>query len=159
MQTPVAQRPLSVYDMEAILRVTRGLAAPFDLTTMLAEVRQFPPFFGRTSFLGPKAGMLITAAIVLVVSNLVDLSAIASVGSACSLVVFLLVGISGYRRRKEIGANLVVVLAAIAVTAIVLVFFIVDTLRNAPEAFVAIVAIATLSVILDLVWKRARPAV
>ena len=38
MQTPVAQRPLSVYDMEAILRVTRGLAAPFDLTTMLGEV-------------------------------------------------------------------------------------------------------------------------
>ena len=38
MQTPVAQRPLSAYDMEAILRVTRGLAAPFDLTTMLGEV-------------------------------------------------------------------------------------------------------------------------
>ena len=38
MQTPVAQRPLSVHDMEAILRVTRGLAAPFDLTTMLGEV-------------------------------------------------------------------------------------------------------------------------
>ena len=139
--------------------VLATLYASSGLTTMLAEVRQFPPFFGRTSFLGPKAGMLITAAIVLVVSNLVDLSAIASVGSACSLVVFLLVGISGYRRRKEIGANLVVVLAAIAVTALVLVFFIVDTLRNAPETFVAIVAIATLSVILDLVWKRARPAV
>jgi amino acid transporter len=139
--------------------VLATLYASSGLTTMLAEVRQFPPFFGRTSFLGPKAGMLITAAIVLVVSNLVDLSAIASVGSACSLVVFLLVGISGYRLRKVIGANLVVVLAAIAVTAIVLVFFIVDTLRNAPETFVAIVAIATLSVILDLVWKRARPAV
>ena len=38
MQTPVAQRPLSIRDMEAILRVTRGLAAPFDLTTMLGEV-------------------------------------------------------------------------------------------------------------------------
>jgi len=139
--------------------VLATLYASSGLTTMLAEVRQFPPFFGRTSFLGPKAGMLITAAIVLVVSNLVDLSAIASVGSACSLVVFLLVGISGFRLRKVIGANLVVVLAAIAVTAIVLVFFIVDTLRNAPETFVAIVAIATLSVILDLVWKRARPAV
>ena len=38
MQTPVAHRPLSIHDMEAILRVTRGLAAPFDLTTMLGEV-------------------------------------------------------------------------------------------------------------------------
>jgi amino acid transporter len=136
--------------------VLATLYASSGLTTMLAEVRQFPPFFGRTSFLGPRAGMLITAAIVLVVSNLVDLSAIASVGSACSLVVFMLVGISGFRRRKEIGANPVIVLAAIAVTAIVLAFFVVDTLRNAPETFAAIVAIATLSVILDLVWKRMR---
>jgi hypothetical protein len=48
------------------------------------------------------------------------------------------------------------VLAAIAVTAIVLAFFAVDTLRNAPETFTAIVGIALLSVLLDFVWKRAR---
>ena len=46
---------------------------------------------------------MITAAIVLVVSNLVDLGAIASVGSACSLMVFMLVGIAGYRLRAETG--------------------------------------------------------
>ena len=45
---------------------------------------------------------------------------------------------------------------AIAATAIVLVFFAIDTLRNAPETFVAIVAIALLAVVLDLVWKRVR---
>ena len=55
--------------------------------------------------------MLITAAIVLVVSNLVDLSAIASVGSACSLVIFLLVGVAAYRRRGDTGANAAIVLA------------------------------------------------
>ncbi|HJR61395.1 MAG TPA: hypothetical protein VJ813_18435 [Vicinamibacterales bacterium] len=43
-----------------------------------------------------------------------------------------------------------------AATAIVLVFFAIDTLRNAPETFVAIVAIAALAVLLDLVWKRIR---
>ena len=37
--------------------------------------------------------------------NLVDLSAIASVGSACSLVIFLLVGVAGYRRRADTGAQ------------------------------------------------------
>ena len=50
------------------------------------------------------------------------------------------------------------VLAAIAVTATVLGFFAVDTLRNAPETFVAIVAIALLSVALDAVWKHSRGA-
>ena len=139
--------------------VNATLYASGGLTGMLAEVRQFPPFFGRSSPLGPHAGMLITSAIVLVVSNLVDLSAIASVGSACSLLIFLLVGVTGYRRRADTGSLAVVVLAAIAATAVVLVFFAVDTLRNAPETFAAIVGIALLAVVLDAAWKRVRPAV
>ena len=139
--------------------VNATLYASGGLTGMLAEVRQFPPFFGRSSPLGPHAGMLITSAIVLVISNLVDLSAIASVGSACSLLIFLLVGVTGYRRRADTGSLAVVVLAAIAATAVVLVFFAVDTLRNAPETFAAIVGIALLAVVLDAVWKRVRPAV
>ncbi len=47
-------------------------------------------------------------------------------------------------------------LAGIAATAVVLAFFAVDTLRNAPETFIAIVAITALAVVLDLVWKRSR---
>jgi hypothetical protein len=69
---------------------------------------------------------------------------------------FLLVGIAGYRRRTETGANALVVLAAIAATGIVLVAFGVDTLRHAPETFSAIVGIAVLSVALDVLWKWAR---
>jgi hypothetical protein len=70
--------------------------------------------------------------------------------------IFLLVGAGGYRRRAETGSNPLIVLLAIAVTAIVLVFFAVDTARNAPETFVAIVAIAALAVVLDTLWRRAR---
>jgi amino acid transporter len=136
--------------------VLATLYASGGLTRMLAGAGQFPPFFGSGSRLGPNAGMLVTAAIVLVVSNVVDLSAIASVGSACSLVIFLLVGISAYRLRAEIGAHVAIVLIALAATAIVLVFFAVDTLRNAPETFAAIVAITLLAVLLDVVWKRVR---
>jgi amino acid transporter len=136
--------------------VNATLYASGGLTSMLAEVGQFPGFFGRTSPLGPRAGLLITAAIVLVVSNLVDLSAIASVGSACSLLIFLLVGLSAFRLRGEIGAKGSIVLVGMAATMIVLVFFAVDTLRNAPETFTAIVAISLLAVVLDLVWKRVR---
>jgi amino acid transporter len=136
--------------------VNATLYASSGLTAMLAEVGQFPPFFGRGSPLGSKAGLLITAAIVLVVSNLVDLSAIASVGSACSLVIFLLVGMAGYRLRSSTGARGPIVLLGMAATAVVLAFFAVDTLRNAPETFAAIVGIAALAVLLDIVWKRIR---
>ena len=136
--------------------VNATLYASAGLTSMLADVGQFPPFFGRGSRLGSHGGMLITAGIVLVISNLIDLSAIASVGSACSLLIFLLVGAAGYRLRSETGSLGAIVLVGMAATAIVLVFFAIDTLRNAPETFTAIVAIALLAVVLDLVWKRIR---
>jgi amino acid transporter len=136
--------------------VNATLYASGGLTGMLAQTGQFPPFFGRGSRLGQHAGLLITSALVLAVANLVDLSAIASVGSACSLMIFLLVGIAGYRRRAETGSNALVVLVAIGATGVVLVAFAIDTLRNAPETFSAIVGIAALSVALDLLWKWAR---
>ena len=116
--------------------VVATLYASSGLTRMLSDVGQFPPFFGPTSRLGTKSGVLISAAVVLVVANTVDLSAIASVGSACSLAIFVLVGV--------------------AVTLVVLAFFAVDTVRNAPQTFTAIVVVGALAVILDLVWKRAR---
>ena len=50
---------------------------------------------GGKSRLGPHAGLLITAGAVLIVANAVDLSAIASVGSAVALAIFLLVGVAG----------------------------------------------------------------
>jgi amino acid transporter len=136
--------------------VNATLYASGGLTSMLAETGQFPTFFGRSSRLGAHAGVLITAGLVLVVSNTIDLSAIASVGSACSLLVFLLVGASGYRLRAETSASGLIVLAGMAATVVVLVFFVIDTIRNAPETFAAIVAIALLAVVLDFLWKRSR---
>lgn len=136
--------------------VVATLYASRGLTGMLSDVGQFPSFFGRGSRLGAKSGVLISAAAVLVVSNTVDLSAIASVGSACSLMIFVLVGVAGYRLRSATGANAPLILVGIAATLVVLAFFVVDTFRNAPQTFTAIVVIGLLAVALDFVWKRAR---
>ena len=94
----------------------------------------------------------------LVVSRHVDLSAIASVGSACSLAIFPVRRHRGLPAAGQTNSRGEIVLAAIAVTAIVLVFFAVDTLRNAPETFAAIVAILLLAIALDFIWKRSRGA-
>jgi amino acid transporter len=126
------------------------------LTNSLAEIGQFPPLLGRNSRLGRHGGLVLTGILVLLLANLVDLSAIASVGSACSLMVFVLVGIAGYRLRSQTGARSSIVLLGIAVTLVVLGFFAVDTLRNAPETLTAIVGVTLLAVALDLVWKRMR---
>ena len=138
--------------------VNATLYASGGLTGMLAGVGQFPPLFGRKTGGGIHVGLLVTAALVLVVANLVDLSAIASVGSAIALAVFVLVALAGYRRRQDTGANPVIAVATIAVSAIVLIFFAVDTLHNDPATFVATLAIGLLAVVLDFFWKRHRAA-
>ena len=129
------------------------LYASSNLTGMLAEERLFPPIFGSRSRFGRKGGLIITTGLVLLVANLVDLSAIASVGSAVSLIVFVLVGVAGYRRRADTGASTVLVVLAIVVTAVVLAFFAVDTARNAPETFGAIVGIGVLAIVLDRLFR------
>jgi amino acid transporter len=147
----------TVMAVAALLSTTGATNATFyasgNLTGMLAEEGLFPAFFGRGSRLGPHAGLLITGGLVLLIANLADLSAIASVGSAVALVVFLLVGLAGYRLRRETASNTGLVLAAMCVTVVVLVSFAVDTWRTAPETFVAILGILAVAVVLDG-WTR-----
>jgi amino acid transporter len=129
------------------------LYASGNLTDQLAKTGIFPDFFGETSRLGRHAGLLITTGLVLIVANLVDLSAIASVGSAVSLVVFVLVGIAGWRRRADTNSNPVIVSMAIIVSAIVLGFFVVDTVQNAPWTFVAIIGLGLVAIVLEVLVR------
>ena len=132
------------------------LYASGNLTEQLAKEKLFPDMFGETSRLGRHAGLLITSGLVLIIANLVDLSAIASVGSAVALMVFLLVGLAGWRRRADTKSNPLIVVLAIAATGIVLGFFAVDTLQNAPETFTAIVLLGLLAIVLDALVRRHR---
>jgi amino acid transporter len=129
-----------------------------NMTGMLASVGLFPSFFGQDSRLGAKAGLLITGGVVLLVANLVDLSAIASVGSATALVLFLIICAAAYRLRANTGSSLVLIGLATAVTAIVLLAFSIDTLRNAPQTFVAMILIGVVAIVFDAVWRAERPA-
>jgi amino acid transporter len=148
---------MAVAALIATAGATNGtLFASAGLTKSLADLGQFPPLLGTGSRLGKHGGLLVTSAVGLVLANLVELGAIASVGSACTLVVFLLLGVAGLRLRGETGASAGIVLVGMAACAVVLGFFAVDTLRNAPETFTAIVGVTALSVVLDLVWKWVR---
>ena len=150
----------TVMAVAALLSTTGATNATFyasgNLTAMLADEGLFPAFFGAGSRLGKKAGLLITGGLVLVIANVADLSAIASVGSAVALAIFLVVGLAGFRLRRETGSNTGLVVTSMAVTAVVLVSFAVDTWRTAPETFAAIVGILALAVVLDGWTRRSR---
>jgi amino acid transporter len=136
--------------------VMATLYASAGFTGALADVGQFPPLFGRNSRIGLHGGLIVTTALTLLFVNVFDLGALASIGSAVSLSVFVLVGLGALRLRREIGAQTWIVLAAVACSAVVLVVFAVDTLHNDPRAFWAMIAVVVLGVVTDAVWKRAR---
>jgi amino acid transporter len=146
----------------ALLATSSSVLATFyasvGLTGTLAEVGQFPPLFGSTSRLGRHGGLVVTIVLTLLFINVFDIGALASIGSAVSLAVFVLVGVSGLRLRHEIAAHAWVILAAIAASGVALAFFVVDTFDNDPRAFWAMIAIVGLGIMADLVWKRLRDA-
>ena len=79
-----------------------------------------------------------------------------SIGSAIALLVFTMVSVGHLRVRGDTGASLIVLLIAIASTVVVLITFALTTLVEEPATAVTLVAIILLSVVVDLVWKRAR---
>lgn len=101
-------------------------------------------------------GMAISVAIVLVLALFLDLSQIADIGSAVALAIFSMVGIAGFRLRKQTNSNALVILAAIALDLVVLAFFLVDTARNKPSVFVSMIVVFALTVVFDLWWKAVR---
>ena len=137
--------------------VNATLYASGGLTKMLAGVGQFPPILGRESRLGLHGGMLYHRG-----DRARDLEPRRSLRHRVGRQRLLSADLHARRRspptgsRTETGSHVVMILLAIAATVIVLVFFAVDTLRNTPETFLAILAITALSVLLDFIWKRSR---
>lgn len=134
--------------------VTATLYASEGLTSALAEVGQFPTVFGTTSRLGRHGGLWITTVATLLFVNVFDLGALASIGSAVSLAVFVLVGVAAIRLRETIAAHLSVLLAGVLFSVLVLLVFAVDTYRNDQPAFWTMVILPCLALGLDTAWKR-----
>jgi L-asparagine transporter-like permease len=101
-------------------------------------------------------GLLITAAVAIVLAAGFDLSSIASLGSAIALLVFTLVTAAHFRVRRETVANTLVLSVAITSTIVVLLTFAFTTLVEEPATAAALAIILLLSVALDLGWKRTR---
>jgi hypothetical protein len=101
-------------------------------------------------------GLLATAVPVIVVVILFDLSAIASIGSAVALMIFLLVTLGHLRIRGQTGANLGILLAALLTAGIALLTFVFTTLVQEPASILTLLAILAISAALDIGWDRAR---
>src|SRR5690349_15349135 len=135
-----------------------GLYPAQGLSERLAETGQFPPLMARKLGGRASAGLLIQAAVCLVLAVVFKLDSIASIGSAVALVIFTMITAAHLRIRSETGASLPMLVLAIVAAGAVFVTFVFTTLIHEPASIVTLLAIVVLSIGLDYGWKRSRPS-
>ena len=134
--------------------VTATLYASDGLTDSLAEERLFPPVFGPTSRLGAHGGLVITSVLTILFVTVLDLGSLASVGSAVSLTVFVLVAVGAYRKREQLQARTWLVLTAIIVSGVVLAGFALDLLLHDRRSLAVALLLVVVALVVDEVWAR-----
>jgi amino acid transporter len=133
-----------------------GLYPAAGLSERLVDTGQFPPPMGRRLGGRLPMGLLVQAAVCIALVLLFRLSAIASIGSAVALMIFTLVTVAHLRVRRDTGANVALLVCAIAAAGIVLVTFIFTDLIHEPASIATILGIVAVSAGIDLWWKRRR---
>lgn len=133
-----------------------GLYPAAGASRELAATRVFPPILGRDLGGRVNVGLLLTAAVSLLLAVFFNLTAIASIGSAVALLIFGLITAAHFRVYRDTGARLSLLVLAMLTIATVLVAFAIDTLFNDLTAMAALIAIVAVAITLDLVWSRIR---
>jgi amino acid transporter len=134
-----------------------GLYPANGLCTDLAAKGQFPPVLARRVRDGT-VGLLVAAGLILVLTVVFDLSAIANLGSATALIGFLLVSVAHLRVVGETGARRWLIILGGIVTAATFVYFTATTIVGDPVTLTALLIFIVLAIVLDAVWKRVRDA-
>ena len=133
-----------------------GLYPAQGLSERLAETGQFPPLMARKTGGRASNGLLVQAAVCLVLAVVFNLDSIASIGSAVALVIFTMITAAHLRIRAETGANLLMLILAIVAAGAVFVTFVFTTLIHEPASIATLAGILVLSVALDYGWKHFR---
>ena len=131
-----------------------GLYPAAGLSERLAETGQFPPLMARRFRGRASNGLLIQAAVCLILAVVFKLDSIASIGSAVALVIFTMITAAHLRIRAETRANLLILVLAIVAAGAVFVTFVFTTLIHEPASIVTLAGILVLSVALDYGWKH-----
>jgi len=133
-----------------------GLYPAPGISEELANNGQFPPIMGRKIGGRAHVGLLVAAALTILMALFFDLNAIASIGSAVALAIFAMVTIGHLRIRSQTGARLSLLILALVTSAIALITFVFTSLLKEPASIVTLIAIFVISVLIDLWWTRVR---
>lgn len=112
--------------------INAALYGSTNVTYVLAKEGELPEDFDRRSWHHAPEGLFITAAMVLVLATVLDLSQVASLGGLAALLVYVAVGAAHLRLRGKTGAHTSILVVTIIATAGVAVAFIVRMVTDQP---------------------------
>jgi amino acid transporter len=134
--------------------VNSQLYACIGATFMMAKDGHLPPVFARQRRSGGTQGLVISAILILILANLFDLTAIASVGSAVALAIYVLITIAHLRMAGETKASKPVLVVALVTTSVAILVFAWYTLKTEPRTFVVLVVTMVLAWVVEAIWRR-----
>jgi amino acid transporter len=121
---------------------------------MIARDGELPKPLARTEWQQATGGLILTAALVILVTLLFDLSGIAMMGSAAFLLVYAAVNAGHLRVLKETGANAIIVWLSILTCLAMFAILSVYTWQQQPAAITALVLIAAASFVAEWLYRR-----
>jgi amino acid transporter len=111
-----------------------GIFGVTNITFTLAETGQLPARF-KKEIVASTRGLTISAVLALLMVNFLDLTTVASLGSATSLVVYSMVNFGAWRLLKESGWHQAVILMSIVACVFAICVWCVYTYRHSPGSF------------------------
>ncbi len=121
---------------------------------MIARDGELPADLSRTEWRGATNGLILTAALVVLVMLAFDLSGIAMMGSAAFLLIYAAVNAGHLRVLEQTGANAVIVWLSIITCLVMFVILAVYTYQQQPAAIAALVIIAAVSFLAEAIYRR-----
>jgi len=119
----------------------------------IARDGQLPTFFERRVWASGVEGLVITAALVVVLSNLLKLDGIAMLGSAAFLLVYGAVSAAHLRLWRETGAHRVLIWCAIAGCSAAFVILVYYEARHEPATLAILAAVVAFSFLFEWVFR------
>jgi amino acid transporter len=135
--------------------INSQLYASIGATYAMAKDGHLPPIFGlkRRRREGGTQGLVISALLILALALLFDVTAIASIGSAVALAIYVLVTIAHLRMTKETGASKVMLILALFMTSLAILLFAWYTLLTSPQTFAILVGTIILAWLVEAIWR------
>ena len=121
---------------------------------MIARDGELPAGLSRGEWKDATGGLLLTAALVVVVMLIFDLSGIAMMGSAAFLLIYAAVNAGHLKVRDQTGASAIVVWLSLLTCLAMFVILFVYTYQEQPRAIAALILIAAASFAVEWAYRR-----